>query len=89
MRADELHLTRRNVLAKGGAAAAFSLAGPWSDVLRAQDRVPTIDYAIKIGPMSLELAPGKIVKTTGYNGTGSRPGFAVARRQAGRHQCHQ
>jgi FtsP/CotA-like multicopper oxidase with cupredoxin domain len=68
MRANELHLTRRNVLAKGGAAAAFSLAGPWSDVLRAQDRVPTIDYAIRISPMSLELAPGKIVKTTSYNG---------------------
>jgi FtsP/CotA-like multicopper oxidase with cupredoxin domain len=26
------------------------------------------DYTLRIAPVSLELAPGKIVKTTGYNG---------------------
>jgi FtsP/CotA-like multicopper oxidase with cupredoxin domain len=35
----------------------------------AQDRATSIDHTITIGPVSLELAPGKIVKTTGYNGT--------------------
>lgn len=28
-----------------------------------------VEYTLRIAPISLELAPGKIVKTTGYNGT--------------------
>jgi len=69
MTADEFHLDRRSLLAKGGAAAALSLAGAWPRVLRAQERGPVVDHTIRIGRVSLELAPGKIVKTTGYNGT--------------------
>jgi FtsP/CotA-like multicopper oxidase with cupredoxin domain len=36
----------------------------------AQNQTPTlnVDYTIKIAPISLEIAPNKIVKTTGYNG---------------------
>jgi FtsP/CotA-like multicopper oxidase with cupredoxin domain len=27
------------------------------------------DYTLRIAPVALELAPGKTIKTTGYNGT--------------------
>jgi len=30
---------------------------------------PSADHAIRIGPIALEIAPGRIIKTTGYNGT--------------------
>lgn len=69
MTADEFHLNRRSPLAKGGAAAAFGLAGVYPGLICAQERATSIDHTIRIGPVSLELAPGKIVKTTGYNGT--------------------
>jgi len=67
--ANEFHLNRRSLLAKGGAAAAFGLAGVYPGLICAQDRATSIDHTIRIGPVSLELAPGKIVKATGYNGT--------------------
>jgi FtsP/CotA-like multicopper oxidase with cupredoxin domain len=35
----------------------------------AQAAEPAVDYTIRIGPVSLELAPGKTIKTTGYNGS--------------------
>jgi hypothetical protein len=69
MTADEFRLNRRSLLAKGGAAAAFGLAGVYPGLVCAQDRATSIDHTITIGPVSLELAPGKIVKTIGYNGT--------------------
>jgi FtsP/CotA-like multicopper oxidase with cupredoxin domain len=31
------------------------------------------DFTIRIGPVSVELAPGKVVKTIGYNGTAPGP----------------
>src|SRR5271169_4392849 len=37
------------------------------------------DHTIRIGPVSLELAPGKIIKTTGYNG--SVPGRVLRLRE--------
>jgi FtsP/CotA-like multicopper oxidase with cupredoxin domain len=67
--ANEFHLNRRSLLAKGGAAAAFGLAGVYPGLICAQDRATSIDHTIRIGPVSFELAPRKIVKTTGYNGT--------------------
>ena len=69
MTADLFHLNRRSFLAKGGAAAAFGVAGVYPGLICAQDGATSIDHTITIGPVSLELAPGKIVKTTGYNGT--------------------
>jgi FtsP/CotA-like multicopper oxidase with cupredoxin domain len=70
MAASGLLLNRRNFLLKSGtAAAALGLGGTWPDLLHAQARDLSIDHTIHIGPISLELAPGKIVRTTGYNGT--------------------
>jgi FtsP/CotA-like multicopper oxidase with cupredoxin domain len=53
----------------GTAAAAIGLGDASRPSLQAQAREPSIDHTIRIGPISLELAPGKIVKTTGFNGT--------------------
>jgi len=70
MASSEFHLNRRNFLRKSGtAAAAIGLGDTWPDFPHAQAPERSIDHAIRIGPISVELAPGKIVKTTGYNGT--------------------
>ena len=64
------HLNRRSFLMMAGtAAAAIGLGDTSRTFLQAQAREPSIDHTIRIGPVSLELAPGKIVKTTGFNGT--------------------
>jgi FtsP/CotA-like multicopper oxidase with cupredoxin domain len=55
-------ITRRALLA--GASAA-SVAGRMSSAQAA----PQTDYTLRIGPVSLEIAPGKTIKTSGYNGT--------------------
>ncbi len=55
-------LSRRTLLlGAGGAAIANSAAF-------GQAPSPQIDYAINIEPVALEIAPGKVIKTTGYNG---------------------
>ena len=55
-------ISRRAVLL-GAAAANFA-----PSVAYAQATSLAADHTIRIAPMSLELAPGKIIKTTGYNG---------------------
>jgi FtsP/CotA-like multicopper oxidase with cupredoxin domain len=69
MTPSEFHMNRRSFLTKSGTAAAIGLGDTWPNFLRAQAPERSIDHTIRIGPISLELAPGKIVKTTGYNGT--------------------
>ncbi len=56
-------LSRRGLLLGAGAA---SIAASLKEV-QAADQV--VDYTIRIGPVSLELAPDKTIKTTGYNGS--------------------
>ncbi len=73
-----LYLSRRQLLRSAplGAASLFAMrsTGP----ARAQDRATAAaDYSIKIAPISLEIAPGKIIKTTGYNGTVPGPVLRV------------
>ena len=57
-----------------GAALAGSLLFPGGFVTRrahAEGETPsqTADYTIRIAPVSLEIAPGKVIKTTAYNGS--------------------
>jgi FtsP/CotA-like multicopper oxidase with cupredoxin domain len=47
-------------LRAGAASVAASLR-------HAQAAEPAVDHTIRIGPVSLELAPGKTIKTTGYS----------------------
>ena len=63
-------LSRRQLLRRAPLGAASLLAlrsiGPAS----AEDPPPAAaDYSIKIAPVSLEIAPGEIIKTTAYYGT--------------------
>jgi FtsP/CotA-like multicopper oxidase with cupredoxin domain len=70
MNASEFNLNRRSLLLNTGTvAAALGLGESWPSLVHAEARELSIDHTIRIGPVSLELAPGKIVKTTGYNGT--------------------
>src|SRR5277367_2316338 len=82
MAANELSLNRRSLLRNAGmGAAAVGLGNTWPGLVHAQGREPSIDHTIRIGPIALELAPGKIIKTTGYNGTVPGP---VLRLQEGK-----
>ena len=56
-------LSRRELVFGVGAASLAASMG------HAQAAEPAVDYTIRIGPVSLELAPGKTIKTTGYNGS--------------------
>ncbi len=61
-------VSRRCVLAGAGTAGLAAMAG--SRVARAQSSgTHPADHTIRIAPVSLEIAPGKVIKTTGYNGT--------------------
>ncbi len=68
-------VSRRTALMGAGAAL---LAGPAG---RAQTTAEKIDYTIRIGSVSLELAPGKTIKTTGYNGQVPGPALRLRERQ--------
>ena len=56
-----LQLDRRRLIA---AAAAL----PWAGILPAVAQQSKADYSLAIAPVSLEIAPGKVIKTVGYNG---------------------
>jgi FtsP/CotA-like multicopper oxidase with cupredoxin domain len=71
----EKPVTRRGLLV-GTTAALTSL----SRLGHAQTAAPPprADHTIKIEPISLEIAPGKIIKTTAYNGTVPAPVLRLA-----------
>jgi FtsP/CotA-like multicopper oxidase with cupredoxin domain len=56
-----------------GAATVISRSG------RAQvaQPSPAADHTIRIAPVSLEIAPGKVIKTTAYNGTVPGPALRL------------
>jgi FtsP/CotA-like multicopper oxidase with cupredoxin domain len=55
-------LSRRSLLLGAGAAALATRN------VEAQAPAPKTDYTLRIAPVTLELAPGKSIRTTGYNG---------------------
>jgi FtsP/CotA-like multicopper oxidase with cupredoxin domain len=65
-------LARREFLI-GAGAAGMALAARSTVPARAQSATDKSDYAPRITPVSLELAPGKVIKTFGYNGTAPGP----------------
>ena len=54
-------VSRRGLLLGAGAASVAA------SLRRVQAAERAVDHTIRIGPVSLELAPGKTIKTTGYN----------------------
>src|SRR5882672_1273042 len=61
----QTRLSRRDVLLGAGTAGLAAVA---SRASHAQAAPPTADHTIRIAPISLEIAPNKVVQTTGYNG---------------------
>jgi FtsP/CotA-like multicopper oxidase with cupredoxin domain len=62
------HAIDRRTFLRGAAAGILGAAtGPlaWAQ--------PAADYQIEIAPLNLEIAPGKIIHTTGYNGSAPGP----------------
>ena len=65
----EPKLDRRKFLYTAGMAAVLpSLSEPFLAAMRTIDPMVRADYALRIEPVSLEIAPGILVKTTAYNG---------------------
>ncbi|MCA1453869.1 multicopper oxidase domain-containing protein [Bradyrhizobium sp. BRP22] len=65
-------LLSRRALLRSAQAGAFSLvAARTMPLARAQTSSPNepADYKIRIAPTSLEIGPGRVIKTTAYNGT--------------------
>jgi hypothetical protein len=50
-----------------GASVGGRRASVAASLRRVQAAERAVDHTIRIGPVSLELAPGKTIKTTGYN----------------------
>jgi FtsP/CotA-like multicopper oxidase with cupredoxin domain len=60
-------LSRRELMAGAGAAALATVAGRSGHAQSSQ--APQADHTIRIAPISFEIAPDKVIKTTAYNGT--------------------
>jgi FtsP/CotA-like multicopper oxidase with cupredoxin domain len=69
--------TRRGLLLGAGAAGAAALTGRSLHAQPASSSATSADYTIKIAPVSLEIAPGKVIKTTAYNGTVPGPALRL------------
>jgi FtsP/CotA-like multicopper oxidase with cupredoxin domain len=63
-------LNRRHFIAAAG-VFAFQTKGRalFPNIAAASQAVAKADFTLRIAPVSVELAPGKIVKTIGYNGS--------------------
>jgi FtsP/CotA-like multicopper oxidase with cupredoxin domain len=62
-------MNRRDVLGLLGAAAIPGAVLRSARVFAQEPAAAKADFTLRIGPVSVELAPKRIVKTTGYNGT--------------------
>lgn len=58
--------SRRSFLLGAGAVGFAAATGR---VVHTQAPAPHADHTIRIAPVSVELAPGKVIRTTAYNGT--------------------
>jgi FtsP/CotA-like multicopper oxidase with cupredoxin domain len=61
--------SRRNFLLGAGAVALAAVTGSMNSPAHGQ----ATDTTIRIAPIALELAPGHVIKTVGYNGTAPGP----------------
>src|ERR1035437_2593784 len=53
----------------GGLLTPATLLTPRRAAAQTQAPHQNVDHTIRIAPISLEIAPNKIIKTTGYNGS--------------------
>src|SRR5437588_761103 len=65
-------MNRRELMISG--MASLGLASlPSLDALAAADEKEQTNVTLRITPVSLEVGPGKIIKTAGYNGSAPGP----------------
>jgi FtsP/CotA-like multicopper oxidase with cupredoxin domain len=64
-RLHETCFSRRELLLGAGSAGVAAVA---SRASHAQAAPPPADHTIRIAPISLEIAPNKVIRTTAYNG---------------------
>jgi FtsP/CotA-like multicopper oxidase with cupredoxin domain len=63
-------VNRRHFLtATGALALQTGSRAPFPGLAEASQAIAKADFTLRIAPVSVELAPGKILKTVGYNGT--------------------
>jgi FtsP/CotA-like multicopper oxidase with cupredoxin domain len=74
---DRAGASRRQFLLGAGAVGATLAAGARLPA-RAASAATQANYALRITPVSLELAPGKVIKTFGYNDRAPGPALRVA-----------
>jgi FtsP/CotA-like multicopper oxidase with cupredoxin domain len=77
MRQLKSRFTRRGLLLGAGAAGATAFTGRSLHAQPASPSSASADYTIKVAPVSLEIAPGKVIKTTAYNGTVPGPALRL------------
>jgi FtsP/CotA-like multicopper oxidase with cupredoxin domain len=67
----ETRLTRRDLLLGTGGMGLAAVANRAShgQTSSGQNSAPSADHTIRIAPISLEIGPNKIIKTTAYNNT--------------------
>src|SRR4051812_23958486 len=69
MAASDFRLDRRSFLRNASTgAAALTLGGTWPGRAFAQTDASAVDHTIRIASASVELAPGRSVRTFAYNG---------------------
>ena len=67
-------MNRRSFLATAGTAVTgFSFSEARWLLAQNSQKLAKADFTIRIAPVTVELAPGVVVKTTGYNGTSPGP----------------
>ena len=76
---EETRFTRRDLLAGAASAGVVAVAGRAS---HAQTAARPADHTIRIAPISLEIAPNKIIKTTAYNNAVPGPALRLKEGQA-------
>jgi FtsP/CotA-like multicopper oxidase with cupredoxin domain len=76
MRSLENTFTRRDLLMGAGAAGSAAFMGRPGHAQTAQPS-PAADHTIRIAPVALEIAPGKVIRTTAYNGTVPGPALRL------------
>ena len=67
----QARFTRRELLLGAGSAGLAAVASRPSlgQTSLGQTAAPSADHTIRIAPISLEIGPTEIIKTTGYNNT--------------------
>ena len=79
-------MRRREFLKLAGVslASTISMVGLEPALSRAEsNETPTasVDFSLRLAPLKLELAPGRIIETVGYNGAVPRPKLRVKQGQ--------